>query len=60
MHIAHRYLGQQDGSSEDVGYCNLQELQALIKYIQINKASDSDWFTITSSKDGLHWSGKCW
>lgn len=37
-----------------------QELQALIKYIQINKASDSDWFTITSSKDGVHWSGKCW
>ncbi len=38
----------------------MQELQALIKYIQINKASDSDWFTITSSKDGVHWSGKCW
>mmetsp|Transcript_5699 Transcript_5699/g.16273 ORF Transcript_5699/g.16273 Transcript_5699/m.16273 type:complete len:166 (-) Transcript_5699:2398-2895(-) len=37
-----------------------EELQALIKYIQINKASDSDWFTITSSKDGVHWSGKCW
>lgn len=37
-----------------------EELQALIKYIQINKASDSDWFTITSSKDGLQWSGKCW
>jgi len=37
-----------------------QELQALIKYIQINKGTDSDWFTITSNKDGTHWSGKCW
>lgn len=37
-----------------------QELQALIKYIQLNKASDSDWFTITSNKEGTHWSGKCW
>jgi hypothetical protein len=27
----------------------------LIKYIQINKATDSDWFNITSSKDGIHW-----
>ena len=38
----------------------MQELQALIKYIQINKGTDSDWFTITSNKDGTHWSGKCW
>ncbi|CAK0780607.1 hypothetical protein CVIRNUC_005110 [Coccomyxa viridis] len=37
-----------------------EELQALIKYIQINKGTDSDWFTITSNKDGTHWSGKCW
>ena len=37
-----------------------QELQALIKYIQINKGTDSDWFTITSNKDGTYWSGKCW
>ncbi len=37
-----------------------QELTALIKYIQLNKASDSDWFTITSNKEGTHWSGKCW
>ena len=43
-----------------LGFALMQELQALIKYIQINKASDSDWFTITSSKDGVHWSGKCW
>lgn len=38
----------------------LQELQALIRYIQINKSTDSDWFTITSNKEGTHWSGKCW
>jgi len=37
-----------------------EELQALIKYIQLNKASDSDWFTITSNKEGTEWSGKCW
>ena len=39
---------------------DVQELQALIKYIQLNKSSDSDWFTITSNKEGTHWSGKCW
>lgn len=38
-----------------------QELQALIKYIEINKASDLDWFTIKpSNKEGTHWGGKCW
>lgn len=36
-----------------------QELQALIKYIEINKASDLDWFTIKpSNKEGTHWAGK--
>ena len=38
----------------------LQELQALIKYIQQNKATDSDWFTITSNKEGTKWNGRCW
>ena len=39
----------------------LQELQALIKYIEINKATDLDWFTIKpTNKDGTHWQGKCW
>lgn len=37
-----------------------EEIQALIKYIQFNKATDSDWFTINSSKDGINWTGKCW
>lgn len=38
-----------------------EELQALIKYIEINKSSDLDWFTIKpSNKEGTHWEGKCW
>jgi ufm1-conjugating enzyme 1 len=37
-----------------------EEYAALIKYIQINKGSDNDWFTIESNKDGTQWSGKCW
>jgi hypothetical protein len=38
-----------------------QELQALIKYIEINKASDLDWFTIRpTNKEGTRWEGKCW
>jgi hypothetical protein len=38
----------------------LQELQTLITYIQHNKESDTDWFTIQPSDGGKHWSGKCW
>eukprot|EP00884_Botryococcus_braunii_P005600 jgi/Botrbrau1/15040/Bobra.320_2s0013.3 len=37
-----------------------EELKALIHYITLNKNTDSDWFTITSNKEGTHWSGKCW
>lgn len=38
-----------------------QELQALIKYIEINKAGDLDWFTIKpANKEGTRWEGKCW
>jgi ufm1-conjugating enzyme 1 len=47
-----------------------QELQALIQYVQQNKAADSDWFTIapepapagsaSSATPGLRWAGKCW
>ena len=37
-----------------------QEYTALIKYVQLNKGSDQDWFTISSNKEGTHWSGKCW
>ena len=35
-------------------------MEAADRYIQLNKASDSDWFTITSNKEGTEWSGKCW
>ena len=39
----------------------LQELNALIKYIEMGKATDLDWFTIKpSNKEGTHWKGKCW
>ncbi|RMZ57457.1 hypothetical protein APUTEX25_004291, partial [Auxenochlorella protothecoides] len=38
-----------------------QEIQALIKYIEINKRGDLDWFTIKpTNKEGTHWQGKCW
>jgi ufm1-conjugating enzyme 1 len=38
-----------------------QELQVLIKYIEVNKATDTDWFTIRpASKEGTRWEGKCW
>lgn len=37
-----------------------QELQALIKYIQLNKDTDSDWFTIQPKAGGQSWAGKCW
>jgi hypothetical protein len=37
-----------------------QELQALIKYIQMNKESDTDWFTIAPEDGGKKWRGKCW
>lgn len=32
----------------------------LCRYIKLNKDSDSDWFKITSNKEGTHWSGQCW
>lgn len=38
----------------------LQELQALITYIQMNKDSDTDWFTIQPEDGGKSWKGKCW
>jgi hypothetical protein len=38
----------------------LQELQALITYIQMNKDSDTDWFTIQPEDGGKAWKGKCW
>eukprot|EP01123_Difflugia_compressa_P008651 TRINITY_DN2634_c0_g1_i1.p1 TRINITY_DN2634_c0_g1~~TRINITY_DN2634_c0_g1_i1.p1 ORF type:complete len:164 (-),score=22.22 TRINITY_DN2634_c0_g1_i1:118-609(-) len=37
-----------------------QEYASLIKYVQINKESDNDWFQIESNSDGTRWFGKCW
>jgi len=37
-----------------------EELLALIKYVEINKAEDNDWFKIESNADGTKWHGKCW
>lgn len=37
-----------------------EELLALIKYVQNNKASDSDWFKLESNKEGTKWFGKVW
>ena len=32
-----------------------------LQYIQFNKASDSDWFTVSQpTNNGQNWSGKCW
>lgn len=39
----------------------MQELQALITYINMNKESDLDWFKIDPPEDGgKKWKGKCW
>eukprot|EP01118_Nematostelium_gracile_P011739 TRINITY_DN4215_c0_g2_i1.p1 TRINITY_DN4215_c0_g2~~TRINITY_DN4215_c0_g2_i1.p1 ORF type:complete len:202 (+),score=58.72 TRINITY_DN4215_c0_g2_i1:93-608(+) len=37
-----------------------EEYTALIKYVQINKEADNDWFQLESNKTGTRWTGKCW
>lgn len=37
-----------------------EEYEALIAFININKASDADWFRLESNADGTRWFGKCW
>jgi hypothetical protein len=37
-----------------------QEYTALIKYIQMGKENDTDWFQIESNKEGTVWTGKVW
>jgi ufm1-conjugating enzyme 1 len=35
--------------------------QALIAYMQMNKAKDNDWFRISASNpEGTKWKGRCW
>eukprot|EP00232_Nephroselmis_pyriformis_P001430 CAMPEP_0182912896 /NCGR_PEP_ID=MMETSP0034_2-20130328/37755_1 /TAXON_ID=156128 /ORGANISM="Nephroselmis pyriformis, Strain CCMP717" /LENGTH=166 /DNA_ID=CAMNT_0025049589 /DNA_START=70 /DNA_END=570 /DNA_ORIENTATION=- len=50
--------GPRDG--EEWGKRLKEEYTALITYIKNNKATDSDWFTISSNKEGTKWTGKCW
>merc|ERR1711924_558695 len=33
---------------------------AMIKYVEINKANDNDWFKLDSNDDGTKWEGSCW
>ncbi|KAJ1496276.1 ubiquitin-fold modifier-conjugating enzyme 1, partial [Baffinella frigidus] len=37
-----------------------EEYTALIKYIQLGKENDTDWFQIESNKEGTVWTGKVW
>jgi ufm1-conjugating enzyme 1 len=37
-----------------------EELAALIKYVQINKENDNDWFKVECDETGVNWHGKCW
>eukprot|EP01120_Amphizonella_sp_Union-15-10_P010616 TRINITY_DN428_c0_g1_i4.p1 TRINITY_DN428_c0_g1~~TRINITY_DN428_c0_g1_i4.p1 ORF type:complete len:160 (-),score=31.83 TRINITY_DN428_c0_g1_i4:15-494(-) len=37
-----------------------QEYAALIKFVQLNKENDNDWFRIESNAEGTRWFGKCW
>lgn len=35
--------------------------QALIQYVQMNKAKDNDWFQLApANPEGTSWKGKCW
>ena len=37
-----------------------EELTVLIQYVSTCKVNDTDWFTISSNKEGTRWTGKCW
>ncbi|EJW72387.1 Ufm1-conjugating enzyme 1 [Wuchereria bancrofti] len=37
-----------------------EEYEALIAFINSNKAADLDWFRLESNSDGTRWFGKCW
>ncbi|XP_077353927.1 ubiquitin-fold modifier-conjugating enzyme 1 [Festucalex cinctus] len=37
-----------------------EEYQALIRFVESNKAADNDWFRLESNADGTRWSGACW
>lgn len=37
-----------------------EEYQALIRFVEQNKAADNDWFRLESNPDGTRWTGSCW
>lgn len=37
-----------------------EEYVSLIKYVQNNKDTGTDWFRLESNKEGTKWFGKCW
>uniref|UniRef100_A0A3B4WDN6 Ubiquitin-fold modifier-conjugating enzyme 1 n=1 Tax=Seriola lalandi dorsalis TaxID=1841481 RepID=A0A3B4WDN6_SERLL len=37
-----------------------EEYQALIQFVEQNKAADNDWFRLESNADGTRWTGTCW
>ena len=37
-----------------------EEYLALIKYVELNKEAENDWFEIEANKTGTRWTGKCW
>jgi len=37
-----------------------EEYSALIKYVEMNKANDTDWFRLESNDNGTRWFGRCW
>ncbi|MEQ2244591.1 Ubiquitin-fold modifier-conjugating enzyme 1, partial [Ilyodon furcidens] len=37
-----------------------EEYQALIRFVEQNKAADNDWFRLESNPEGTRWTGTCW
>ncbi|CAL8280213.1 unnamed protein product [Merluccius merluccius] len=37
-----------------------EEYVALIRYVEANKAADTDWFRLESDPGGTRWTGTCW
>ena len=37
-----------------------EEYINIIKYVNNNKESDTDWFRLEANKEGTRWFGKCW
>ena len=37
-----------------------EEYTALIKYVELMKSTNSEWFTVEADRTGTRWHGKCW